>query len=134
MNILLWILQILLGIYFVLVGLVHYIVPPGLPEQMTWMYELPPILHYISGTAEILGGLGLILPGVTRIKTWLTPLAALGLTVVMILATIYNLQRGDTTNLLAALSPMLLAALSAFVAYGRWKIAPLPDRSASTEA
>jgi len=128
MNILLWILQILLGVYFALIGVLHFIVPAGLPVQMAWMYDLSPTLHYISGTAEILGGLGLILPGVTRIKTWLTPLAALGLTIVMILATIYHLQRGETMNIGFN---VVLAALSAFVAYGRWKIAPLPDRSAS---
>ena len=128
MNILLWILQILLGIYFTLIGIMHFIIPPGLPAQMSWMYELSPTLHYISGTAEILGGLGLILPSVTRIKTWLTPLAALGLTIVMILAVIYHLQRNEMANIPFNL---VLAALSAFVAYGRWKLAPLSDRSAS---
>jgi len=46
----------------------------------------------------------------------------------MILATIYHLQRGETMNIGFN---VVLAALSAFVAYGRWKIAPLPDRSAS---
>lgn len=131
MSILLWILQILLGIYFTLIGIMHFIVPPGLPVQMAWMYDLSPILHYISGSAEILGGLGLILPGVTRIKTVLTPLAALGLTVVMVLAMIYHLQRGETTNIPFNL---VLAVLSAFVAYGRWKLAPLYDRRASSAA
>lgn len=129
MNILLWILQILLGIYFTLIGVMHFIVPPGLPAPMAWMYDLTPTLHYISGTAEILGGLGLILPSVTRIKPWLTPLAGLGLTLVMILAIIYHLQRGETMNIGFN---VVLAALSTFVAYGRWKIAPLPDRGAST--
>ena len=94
MNILLWIFQILLGVYFFMVGVMHFIVPPGLPAPMAWMYELTPTLHAISGAAEILGGLGLILPGLTRIKTWLTPLAALGLTLVMILAIFYHLP-GD---------------------------------------
>ena len=131
MNLVLWILQVLLGVYFTLVGIMHFIVPPGLPAQMAWMYDLSPTLHYISGAAEILGGLGLILPGVTRIKTWLTPLAALGLTLVMILAVIYHLQRGEMTNITFNI---VLAALSAFIAYGRWKLAPLPDRSAPIEA
>ena len=127
MNILLWIMQILLGIYFTLVGIMHFVVPPGLPAQMSWMYELSPTLHWISGTAEILGGLGVILPSVTRIKTMLTSLAALGLTMVMVLATIYHLQRGEMTNIPFNI---FLAALSAFTAYGRWKLIPLTDRSA----
>jgi uncharacterized membrane protein len=131
MNIVLWILQILLGVYFTLVGIMHFIVPPGLPAQMAWMYELSPTLHYISGTAEILGGLGLILPSLTRIKTWLAPLAALGLAIVMVLAAIYHIQRGETMNIGFNL---VLAALLAFVAYGRWKLVPLQDRSATAQA
>jgi len=130
MNILLWILQFLLGIYFILIGIMHFVIPPGLPQAMSWMYDLTPTLHWLSGTAEILGGLGLILPGLTRIKTWLTPLAALGLTLVMILALFYHLTRGETQNMGFNI---MLAILSAFVAYGRWRIAPLPDRSASAE-
>ena len=102
--------------------------PPGLPAQMSWMCDLSPTLHYISGTAEILGGLGLILPSLTRIKPGLTPLAGLGLAIVMVLAIIYHLQRGETANIGFNI---ILALLSAFVAYGRWKIAPIMDRSAS---
>lgn len=76
MNVILWVLQIVLGVYFFVTGIVHFILPPGLPEPMAWMYELSPTLHLLSGAAEILGGLGLILPGLTRIQTRLTPLAA----------------------------------------------------------
>ena len=78
MNILLWVLQILLSLMFFYTGILHFIIPPNMPPQMAWMYELPTALHYFSGTAEILIGLGLILPGLTRIQTRLTPLAALG--------------------------------------------------------
>ena len=84
MNTLLWVLQTLLGIYFFVTGLVHFILPPGLPAPMAWMYELSPGLHYLSGSAEILAGLGLILPGLTQIQTRLTPVAALGLVLVMV--------------------------------------------------
>ena len=131
MNVLLWILQILLGIYFTLIGVMHFIVPPGLPAQMAWMYDLPTWLHYVSGIAEILGGLGLILPAVTRIRTNLVPLAALGLTLVMIGAVIYHVGRGEYQNI--ALN-LLLAAILAFVAYGRWKLKPLADRSVAGQS
>jgi uncharacterized membrane protein len=127
MNVLLWVLQFLVGIYFALTGVMHFVVPPGLPAPMSWMYDLSPTLHYISGTAEILGGLGLILPSLTRIKPVLTPLAGLGLTIVMVLAIFYHLQRGEIANIGFN---VVLALLSAFVAYGRWKIAPIADRSA----
>lgn len=131
MNILLWVLQIFFGIYFFLVGVMHFVIPPGLPAQMAWMYDLDPTLHWISGTAEILGGLGLILPGVTRIKTWLTPLAALGLAIVMVLAMVYHLQRGEGLNIVLNL---FAAVIMAFLAYGRWKLLPLPDRTAADQA
>lgn len=128
MNILLWLLQVLLGVYFIATGIVHFILPPGLPEPMAWMYELSPGLHYFSGAAEILGGLGLILPGLTRIQMRLTVLAALGLVLVMLGAAVWHITRGEAANLAMNL---VLAALASFVAYGRWKVSPLRDRSAS---
>jgi uncharacterized membrane protein YphA (DoxX/SURF4 family) len=127
MNIILWILQILLGLYFFGTGIVHFVVPPGLPEPMAWMYDLAPTLHWISGTAEILGGLGLILPAATRIQPRLTPLAAAALALVMVLAMGYHVQRGEMINIGMN---VVLGLFLAFIAYGRWKLAPLTDRAA----
>ena len=75
MNILLWILPVLFGIYFIAVGIMHFFVPLDLPQSMSWMYDLSPGLHYFIGTAEILGGMGLIMPGIVNVQTRLTPLA-----------------------------------------------------------
>ena len=125
MNVLLWVLQILLGVYFIVTGLAHFTLPPGLPAPMAWMYELPPGLHVFSGAAEILGGLGLILPGLARIQTRLVPLAGLGLVLVMLGAAVWHGTRGEFTNIGMNL---FLAALLAFTAYGRWKLRPLKDR------
>lgn len=131
MNILLWILQILLGLYFFAIGVMHFVIPPNLPPPMHWMYELPAWLHYVSGTAEILGGLGLILPAVTRIQTRLVPLAASGLTLVMVGAMVYHIPRGEAQNIGFNL---VLALLLAFVAYGRWKLSPHSDRNSQPAA
>jgi putative oxidoreductase len=128
MNILLWILQIIFGAYFILVGVMHFVLPPGLPAMLGWMYDLSPTLHWISGAAEILGGLGLILPAVTRIQTRLVVWAALGLAVVMIMASIYHILRGEIPNLVMTL---INAAVMAFIAYGRTRLAPLKDRNAA---
>lgn len=129
MNRLLWVLQVLLGVYFFSTGIVHFIVPPGLPAPMAWMYELSPGLHYFSGTAEILAGLGLILPGLTRIQTRLTPLAALGLVLVMTGAVVWHATRsGEFANIFMNI---ILMGLAGFVAYGRWKFSPLKDKVAS---
>lgn len=128
MNIALWIVQILFGLYFFAIGVIHFIVPPGLPAPMAWMYDLSPWLHWVSGIAEILGGLGLILPGIFRMQTRLVPLAATGLALVMIGAVIYHVTRGEFQNVVTNL---ILIAIMAFIAYGRTKLAPLSDRNAA---
>lgn len=118
----LWILQFVLGLYFVSVGIMHFIVPPGLPAAMSWMYDLSTGLHWFAGTAELLGGLGLILPGLVGIRPSLTPLAAAGLALVMVGAIVYHLQRGEAVNIGMNL---ILLALLVTIAYGRWKVRPL---------
>ena len=69
----------LAGVYFVAIGIMHFVVPDGLPELMSWMYELPTGLHIFSGVAEILAGVGLLLPIVVHPLRRLIPLAALPL-------------------------------------------------------
>ena len=116
MNMLLWFLQIALGIFFVATGVIHFVVPDGLPAQLGWMYDVPDTLHVISGTAEILGGLGLILPSVTRILPALTVWAAAGLVVIMLAAAAWHLGRGEISNIVMNL---VVAAALAFIAYRR---------------
>lgn len=131
MKIAIWVAQVILGLFFIYVGIMHFIVPEGLPDMMSWMYELSTPLHVISGTAEILGGLGVLLPAIARIQTRLIPLAAAGLALVMILAVGYHITRGEMQNVASNVVWILVAA---FVAYGRWKIAPLTDRNAEVVA
>lgn len=126
MNIVLWVLQIVLGLYFLAIGVMHFIIPPGLPEMMSWMYDLPPWLHWISGAAEILGGIGLILPSLTKIKPQLTVWAAWGLVAVMVGAVIYHITRGEYQNIVGN---VVLMALLAFVAYGRQRLVPIMERA-----
>jgi uncharacterized membrane protein len=125
-NKLLWVLQIVLGLYFIAVGVLHFIVPDGLPAQMDWMYELPDTLHTVSGIAEILGGLGLILPAVTGIRPELVAYAAFGLALVMVGAVIWHLGRDETTQIVLNLINM---AVLVFVGYGRLRLRPLPART-----
>jgi uncharacterized membrane protein len=122
MHRVLWALQIIFGVYFIVIGVMHFVLPPGLPAMMAWMYELSPTLHAISGTAEILGGLGLILPGLTGRQPQLTPYAAIGLAAVMVLAAGWHLQRGEMQNIPGNL---VSGAVMAFIAYGRLKLRPL---------
>jgi uncharacterized membrane protein YphA (DoxX/SURF4 family) len=128
MNGLLWVLQILLGVYSFFTGTMHFLLPPGLPAPMAWMYDMSPGLHYFAGTAEILVSLGLILPGLTRIQTRLTPLAALGLVLVMVGAAVWHLSRAEFPPIIGN---FVVAGLAAFVAYGRWRLSPLQDRASA---
>jgi uncharacterized membrane protein YphA (DoxX/SURF4 family) len=90
--------------------------------EMTKQIPFPGwFLHFI-GAAEILGGLGLILPGVLKIRTDLTPLAAAGLVIIMIGATVTTLF---TPAPAGAVMPFVIGLLAAFVAYGRARLAPL---------
>jgi len=82
---------------------------------------LPGLFLRFLGVAEVLGAIGLILPGLLRIRPALTPLAAAGLVIIMIGATALTLAGGDVA---AALIPLVVGLLAAFVAYGRWRLAP----------
>jgi uncharacterized membrane protein YphA (DoxX/SURF4 family) len=86
---------------------------------------LPGLFLRFTGVVEVLGAIGLILPWLLRIRPGLTPLAATGLAIVMIGATVYTLATGDFTT---ALIPLLVGLLSAFVAYGRWRLTPKPGK------
>lgn len=122
----LWVLQWLFGVYFIAIGIVHFVVPEGLPAQLAWMYELSDTLHVVTGIAEILGGLGLILPSVTRIRPELTPLAGIGLIVIMAGAAVWHVGRGEVANVGINLVNALFLA---YITYGRAKLAPLASRA-----
>jgi hypothetical protein len=89
----------------------------GSPNQI----QLPGLFLRSIGLAEVLGGIGLILPGLLRIRPGLTPLAAAGLVIIMIGATAITLASGEVAS---AMFPLVVGFLSVFVAYGRWRLLP----------
>ena len=117
-----WVLQVLLSIYFVLTGVIHLVVPEGLPSAMSWMYDLSTTLHWLAGLAEIAGGLGLVLPAATRIAPRLTPLAASGLVLVMLSAAVWHATRGEAQSIVGN---VVVAILLAIVAYVRTRVHPV---------
>jgi hypothetical protein len=127
-NYALWIVQVLLALLFLFAGVIKLILPI---EAMTSQIPLPGLFLRFIGVAETLGALGLILPGLLRIRTGLTPLAAAGLVIIMIGATVISLVIGGIGQ---ALMPLVVGLLAAFVAYGRWRVAPHRGRSSSREA
>lgn len=120
-----WVLQILLGVYFVVTGVIHLVVPEGLPGVLEWMYDLSTPLHWIAGLAEIAGGLGLVLPAATRTAPRLTPLAASGLVLVMLSAAGWHATRGETRSIVGN---VVVAALLAFVVHVRTRVHPIEAR------
>ena len=115
----LWVGQGVLALFFLMVGYSHGLLPyDEIARQATWMNEVPHALGRFIGYAELAGGLGLILPAATRIKPWLTPLAALGLAIIMMLAILFHVVRGEASVIWVH---TLLAALALFVAWGRWR-------------
>jgi hypothetical protein len=124
-TVLLWSAQGLLALVFLFAGGVKLVTP--LDELMAQMpLPLPGWFVVFIGVCEVLGALGLILPGLTHIRPGLTPLAAAGLVIIMIGAVRYTLASGDVAP---ALLPLVVGLLAAFVAYGRWWLAPLRGSS-----
>jgi putative oxidoreductase len=119
MNYALWIIQALLAALFLFSGGMKLVLPL---DKLTGEVPLPGWFIRFIGVVEVLGGLGLILPGLTRIRTGLTPLAAACLVIIMIGATVITLMGGDVAT---APIPVVTGLLCAFVAYGRSRLAPL---------
>ena len=122
MNVALWIVQVLLAAEFIFSGVMKFVTPV---EDMTKQVAMPGwFLHFI-GVAEVLGGLGLLLPGLFGKKTFLTPIAAAGLVVIMIGACVITLLIGGGVLVLI---PLVTGILAAFIAYGRWRVLPYAAR------
>jgi len=120
MNIALWIAQGLLAAIFLFAGGIKLVTP--MEEMMKQMpLPLPGWFLRFIGVCEVLGAIGVILPWLLRIRPGLTPLAAAGLVIIMIGATVYTLAAGDVAP---ALISLLVGILAAFVAYGRWRLTP----------
>ncbi|MDP1822628.1 MAG: DoxX family protein [Archangium sp.] len=123
----LWAVQGLLGLAFVMAGQMKLFTGiPELAKMLPWASSVPEALVRFIGASELLGGLGLILPAATRIKPMLTPLAAAGLVLVMVLAAGFHATRGEFGALPINL---VLGGLAGFVAWGRVKLAPIAPRS-----
>ena len=126
LHVALWGVQGLLGLAFLLAGVMKSTQPiETLGQNMPWALAVPPALVRVIGVSELLGALGLVLPSALRVAPKLTPLAAAGLVLVMALAGAFHATRGE----LGALPiNLVLGGLAAFVAWGRLQAAPIAGR------
>ena len=121
MNIVLWVLQVLLALVFLAHGCLLLFPPAAIVDQMN--ASLPRWFQLFLGVAEILAAVGLTLPGFTRIQPWLVSCSAACVMILMVCATIFHLMRGEVSS---AITTVVLLAVATFVAYVRWRVAPIP--------
>jgi len=125
-NAVAWILQGVLALVFLFHGILYAFGPEPLVrsmrEQGKWPPAIPAWFRIFIGVAELLAVVGLVLPGLLHLFTFLTPIAAAGLTIVMFSASIYHLRRREVTALPVVGS---LLVLTAVVAILRWQVAAL---------
>jgi uncharacterized membrane protein YphA (DoxX/SURF4 family) len=127
LSIALWIAQILLFVSFAGGGIWKLATPiPDLASKMPWMGQVSPTFLQVTAIFDLLGGIGVLVPSVTRIKPRVTVLAAIGCVLLMASAIVFHISRGE-----GAKTPFnfFLVALSLFVAWGRWSKAPIEGRA-----
>ena len=121
-EIALWTAQVLLAALFLFAGGVKLAIPMDALAQQAQMPG--PFLKFIA-VAELLGGIGIVLPTLLRIQPGLTPLAAAGLTIIMVGATVTSVAM---FGIGAGIMPLVTGIVAASVAYGRWRLAPVAAR------
>ena len=126
LSVALWIVQGFLAAFFFLASGGPKLVLPT--EMLAMPIPLPHPFVLFIGVAEMLGALGLILPGLLHTRPGLTPLAALGLVLVTLSATVYQLMAGQPGS---AAFATVMGLLAACVAYGRWRLIPLRGSAAA---
>ena len=123
LNISLWVAQVLLAGMFIMSGFMKVSQPiEQLSQMLPWTKHVPEALVRFIGISEVLGGIGLILPALLRIKPQLTIWAALGLALIMIFAAIFHIVRGEFS---AIGMNVILILIAVFIAWGRSKKAPI---------
>jgi putative oxidoreductase len=126
LHIILWVAQIILGGMFIMAGMMKSTQPiVDLSKSVPWTANVPLALIRFIGVSELLGGIGLILPSLLRIKPILTPVAAIGILLIMVFALVYHIMNGETNVIGINIAFGLVAA---FIAWGRLKKAPIHSK------
>ena len=126
LRIALWTAQTIVFALFTLFGGMKLLMPVDkLAEMWLWPGQVPSWFLHLTGLLDVVGGIGVLLPAMTRIQPRLTVLAALGCSLLQIAAIIFHLSRGE-----AAVVPLniVLLALSVFILWGRGRPAPIGPR------
>ena len=122
----LWIAQVVLAAVFGIAGAAKVLLPDAFDAGLGWSATIAPSMLRFIGLMELLGAIGLIAPAATRIAPAVTPLAAGGLTTVMLLASLFHAYRHEPANIAVNIA---LGLVAGFVAWGRAEKAPIASRS-----
>jgi hypothetical protein len=126
LNVALWSVQGLLALTFAGGGVWKLATPlPELAAKIPWAGQVSPAFLYMTAVFDLLGGIGVLLPSLTRVMPRVTVLAAVGCVALQISAIVFHFSRGEAAN-----TPFnfVLVALSLFIAWGRWSKAPIAPR------
>jgi hypothetical protein len=119
LHISLWILQALLAATLIWAAALKLGKSPNeLAAMWPWAGEVSPTLVKLTGIADLLGGIGLVLPALLRVKPVLTPIAALGIVVLMICAGVFHIARGEASQIGFNI---VVAGIAGFIAWGRFR-------------
>lgn len=122
-NIILWVAQILLFTSLIWAAYLKILQPiTQLQTMWPWTGEVSPAFVRFTGVIDFLGGLGVLLPALLKFKPILTPIAAVGIVLLMVSACIFHICRGEASQIGFNL---IFGAIAAFVAYGRFKWVPI---------
>lgn len=123
MHITLWLAQVVLAIVLGWAASMKLFQPiEKLSAMWPWTGQIPVLLVKLSGIVDLIGAIGLILPALVRIKPQLTPIAALGIIVLMVCASIFHIARGEASGIGVNI---VFALIAAFIAWGRLTKAPI---------
>jgi len=129
MHVILWIAQVALAAFMITGALLKFMPIEQIAAMMPWTGQLPPLMVRLLGFVDLLGALGLILPALLHIKPQVTPWTATGVIVLMLCAIIFHVSRGEA----AVIGVNIVTAFIAlFIAWGRFKIAPISSRQRSS--
>ncbi|MFC0264194.1 DoxX family protein [Fontibacter flavus] len=127
LHISLWVAQVVLALMFLMAGAMKSTQPvEELAKSMSWVNDFSAGMVKFIGVSELLGGIGLLLPAILRIKPILTPLAAMGLFTVMVFAFAYHVSKGEYGLLPINL---VLGTIALFIAWGRYKKVPIQPKA-----
>ncbi len=120
MTIALWVVAGLLAAVYLMVGCVKLLRGKALGQRMPWVEAFPGVVVRFIGLCEIAGALGLVLPQATGKLVWLTPVAAVGLALLQLLAIAVHRRRGETQQLGINVVLLVLALVVAVGRFAQW--------------